>query len=160
MPNLPKLLAGAAIALAGAAALGGAASAEHRDRYRWNGPEGHFVVEARACPDLREDLRDRRHDRGRFGHPGYRERYGDRRDQRVLNCPAHAWHYVPSARERRAGQHGQRLNPTHAVYNARTGSYVVQTRWNQIPVQIDWRGARGHDRYGHRGTGLHFEFRF
>lgn len=32
----------------------------HHRGYRWNGPEGHFVVYANACPDLREDRRDRR----------------------------------------------------------------------------------------------------
>lgn len=168
MPDLPKLLAGAAIALAGAAALTTAANADHPDRYRWNGPEGHFVVEARACADLREDLRDRRDDRGyHYGHRGYgHDRYGsrhsDRRDRRVLNCPRHAWHYVPSPREARMGRYGERLHPTQAVYDRRAGGYVVQTRWNYVPVQIDWRGVRGyrHDRHGYRGTGLHFEFRF
>ena len=45
----------------------------HHRGYRWNGPEGHFVVYANACPDLREDRRDRRRD------TGWRDRREDRR---------------------------------------------------------------------------------
>lgn len=168
MPNLPALFGSAALALAATAGLTTAASADHGDRYRWNGPEGHFVVSARACPDLREDLRDRRgygrHDR--YDRRGYGHHNSGYRDRRVLTCPARAWEYVPSARERRAGRYGYRLRPTEAYFDPRQGHYHVVTRWGEVPVRIDWRGAtrRGHDHnYGHRGyrgTGLNFEFRF
>lgn len=169
MPKLPKLLTGALLALAGGAALSTAAEADHRDRSRWSGPEGYFVVDARACPDLREDLRDRRHGRydphDRYGHErgyGYGRSYGHRgsdwRDRRVLECPRHAWTYVPSARERRMGRYGYRLNPTHAYYDRRQGHYHVETRWGLVPVRIDWQ--RGHHHRGYTNSGLSFQFRF
>lgn len=56
---------------------------------------GEWRIEARECPDLREDRRDDR--RGN----GWGDRREDRRDERVVNCPAHAWHYVPDRGERR-----------------------------------------------------------
>ena len=49
---------------------------------------GEWRVNARACPDLREDIRDYRYDRG------WRDRREDRRDARVIRCPARAWYYV------------------------------------------------------------------
>jgi len=47
------------------------------------------------CPDLREDYRDMRRDRG------WNDRREDRHDSRVVNCPARAWTYYPSRGERR-----------------------------------------------------------
>jgi hypothetical protein len=57
---------------------------------------GEWRVNARACPDLREDRRDARRDRG------WQDRREDRRDQRVVHCPARAWYYVPDRYERRS----------------------------------------------------------
>jgi len=122
-------------------------------RGRWNGPEGYFVVNARACPDLREDYRDQR-----YGH-SQRHRYHDRRDRQVLHCPPHAWDYVPSRREARAGRHGDRLRPTEAFWDPRAGRYVVQTRWGWTPVHVHW-GRSDYRRHGYHQSGLHFQFRF
>ena len=55
---------------------------------------GEWRVNARACPDLREDMRDYRDDRG------WRDRREDRRDVRVIRCPARAWYYVSYPGER------------------------------------------------------------
>ena len=117
----------------------------HHRGYRWNGPEGHFVVYARACPDLREDRRDARR------NTGWRDRREDRRDRRVLNCPDRAWDYVPSRREARAGRTGDRLRPDRAYLDRRTGGYYVETRWGAVPVQVV-QGRGGHDHHG-RGRG-------
>ncbi|MGJ3230174.1 MAG: hypothetical protein ACFE0P_00070 [Oceanicaulis sp.] len=119
---------------------------------RWNGPEGYFVVFARACPDLREDFRDRR------GHGGWRDRHEDRRDRRVLNCPPRAWDYVPSRREARAGRHGDRLRPHTAYWDHNSGRYFVHTRWGPVPVHVQYGHGRGYA--PHHRSGVHFEFRF
>lgn len=120
----------------------------HHDRGRgrgrgWNGPEGYFVVYERACPDLREDRRDARHDHG------WRDRREDRRDRRVIDCPPGAWEYVPSRNERRMGRDGDRLRPTVAYLDRRTGRYFAETRWGEVPVEI--QRSRGHRRGHHRG---------
>lgn len=117
----------------------------HHRGYRWNGPEGHFVVYANACPDLREDRRDRRYD------TGWRDRREDRRDRRVIDCPDRAWDYVPSRREARDGRTGDRLRPDRAYLDRRTGGYYAETRWGAVPVQVV-HGRRGYDHYG-RGHG-------
>jgi len=49
---------------------------------------GEWRINANACPDLREDRVDRRYDRG------WNDRREDRRDSRVIRCPARAWYYV------------------------------------------------------------------
>lgn len=120
---------------------------------RWTGPEGYFVVNARACPDLREDRRDRRYTEGR------RDLREDRRDRRVLNCPPRAWDYVPSRREARAGRHGDRLQPYQAFWDRRANRYVVETRWGVVPVHVHW-GRGDHRRYGFHPSSLHVRFRF
>jgi hypothetical protein len=56
---------------------------------------GEWRLDARKCPDLREDRYDRMHNNG------WRDRREDRRDERVINCPARAWYYVRSPGERR-----------------------------------------------------------
>lgn len=55
---------------------------------------GEWRVDVRECPDLREDVQDYRHDRG------WADRREDRRDARVIKCPARAWHYVRYRGER------------------------------------------------------------
>lgn len=78
-----RLIRGALVAI-GFATLGmGAASA------------GEWRINANKCPDLREDRWDRREDHGRY------DRREDRRDERVIRCPARAWYYVPDRHERR-----------------------------------------------------------
>ncbi|MFP4520286.1 MAG: hypothetical protein ACLFQ5_12625, partial [Oceanicaulis sp.] len=120
-----------------------------RGHGRWNGPEGYFVVHARACPDLREDLRDHRRARtyrhNRRGYEPHHRGYGrpDWRDRRVLQCPSRAWDYVPSRREARAGRDGRRLHPGVAYWDARTNRYYVETRWGAAPVHVDW-GRHGY----------------
>ena len=56
---------------------------------------GEWRVNANKCPDLQEDRWDRQNDRGRA------DRREDRRDERVVNCPARAWYYVRDRGERR-----------------------------------------------------------
>lgn len=116
----------------------------HHRGYRWNGPEGHFVVYANACPDLREDRRDRRYD------TGWRDRREDRRDRRVIDCPDRAWDYIPSRREARDGRTGERLRPQVAYLDRHSGAYFAETRWGPVPVQVIYgRGHHDDRRYGH-----------
>lgn len=123
----------------------------HHRGGRWNGPEGHFLVYARTCPDLREDRRDRRYD------TGWRDRREDRRDRRVIDCPARSWEYVPSRRELRQGRTGERLRPDRAYLDRRSGEFFAETRWGPVPVQVV-RGRHGRDRHDRRrghGYGRH-----
>lgn len=55
---------------------------------------GEWRLNPDRCPDIREDYRDMQRDRG------WRDRREDRRDYRVINCPARAWSYQPSRGER------------------------------------------------------------
>lgn len=55
---------------------------------------GEWRLNPDRCPDIREDWRDMRRDNG------WRDGREDRRDYRVVNCPARAWTYVPSRGER------------------------------------------------------------
>jgi hypothetical protein len=83
MHALSKKLIRTAILAVGLSVIGvGAASA------------GEWRVSANKCPDLREDRRDDHHYFGRH------DRRESRRDERVVNCPASAWYYVPGPRER------------------------------------------------------------
>lgn len=165
MSLIANLAAAAGLAALAVTALPAAADAQSRSQHaqsrdwydygrhnRWTGPEGYFIVAARACPALRND--------GRHG------RYGRHQDRRVLNCPQQAWHYVPSRREARAGHHGQRLHPDLAYWDPRSNRYYARTRWGAVPVHVEYGQAYGyrgygHDRRGYRSrSGLHFEFRF
>ena len=83
MLNIKKFLAAAGMAVIGTVMISGSASA------------GQWYLDAGACPDLREDLRDARHDRGRA------DRREDRRDQRVLDCPRRSWSYRADRNDRR-----------------------------------------------------------
>ncbi|OYX49816.1 MAG: hypothetical protein B7Y90_06030 [Alphaproteobacteria bacterium 32-64-14] len=55
---------------------------------------GEWRLDPRRCPDLMEDYRDMRRDRG------WQNRREDRRDQRVISCPARAWTYDRDRYER------------------------------------------------------------
>lgn len=143
----------AAVVLAGAAATIAPAAADAQRHFHhgrgWHGPEGHFLVYARACPDLREDRRDRRYD------GGWRDRREDRRDRRIIDCPPRAWEYVPSRRELHQGRTGERLRPDYAYWDRRAGGYFVDTRWGPVPTYVvrgrgGRHGYRPHrHRYGH-----------
>lgn len=119
------------------------------DRYQygygyrgWRGPEGYFTLRVNLCPDLRRD---------RFGRRGY-----DWRDREVLVCPDRAWDYVPSVREARMGRTGDRLRPSVAYLDWRTGSYVAETRWGAVPVQLIGRPAWNYHRGRDSGVSFHF----
>ena len=152
-----KFAAAAGLAAIALSALPASADAQYRGGYgaaAWNGPEGYFTVNARACPDLREDFRDTRFNTGRA------DRWEDRRDRQVLHCPARAFDYVASRRELRMGRTGERLNPTVAYFDYRTGQYYVETRWRPVPVRIIAgrgfdAGHRGWDDYGRGHRGRH-----
>lgn len=155
MNFITKLSICAGLAALAVGAASGSAQAQyhggHHDR-GWNGPQGHFIVVAEACPDLREDYRDRRGAYGRhrgrgYGHHNRRGARHDWRDRRVLDCPPRAWRYVPSRYERRIGRTGERLRPDLAFYDRRTGRYEVETRWGDVPVEVIWdrRSHRFHD---------------
>lgn len=49
---------------------------------------GTWVLNPRACPDLREDVRDARRT------TSYADLREDRRDQRIVDCPVSAWSFV------------------------------------------------------------------
>lgn len=132
MSLITQLAAAAGLAALAFTAVPSAAEGQYRGYYDrgWNGPEGHFLVYARACPDLREDFRDARRTTSRA------DRREDRRDRRILDCPPRAWEYVPSRRELRMGRTGERLRPDYAYFDRRSGRYFVETRWGGVPVQI------------------------
>ena len=175
MNMISKLTVTAALAVAGFTAIPAVADAQHgarggpyvqdrdhrgrndvRGGARGRGLEGYFTVRRGMCPDLIEDRRDRRVNRGRA------DRREDRRDRRVLNCPARAWEYVPSRREARQGRYGDRLRPNTAYLDRRTGTYYAETRFGAVPVQII--GGRGYNRgrgqnYNYRRNGVSFSLR-
>lgn len=82
MKNLTKHMIRAGALALGMAALAPLASA------------GEWRLNPQRCPDIREDWRDMQRDNG------WRDRQEDRRDMRVVNCPARAWTYVASRGER------------------------------------------------------------
>jgi phytoene/squalene synthetase len=145
MNLITQLAAAAGLAALSLTALPSSADAQHHG-HRWNGPEGHFLVYVRSCPDLREDRRDRR------VYEGRRDVREDRRDRRVIECPRRAWEYVPSRRELRQGRTGQRLRPTIAYLDRRSGQYFAETRWGGVPVYVVRGRAPGDPRRG-RGRG-------
>ena len=147
MTLIAKLAAAAGLAAISLTALPSGAEAQYRGGHGWSGPQGHFLVYIRSCPDLREDRRDRR------VYEGRRDVREDRRDRRVIECPRRAWDYVPTRRELRQGRTGDRLRPTVAYLDRRSGQYFTQTRWGAVPVYVvrgrspnDHRRGRGHRR--------------
>lgn len=79
---------------------------------------GEWRLDPRRCPDLVEDRVDRRVTRGRAD---LRE---DRRDARVINCPARAWVWTGSRR-------GVRTDPARPAVTAitvRPGGYYYRPR--------------------------------
>ena len=93
---------------------------------------GEWRLNARACPDLREDARDYRHDYGR------RDRAEDRRDARVISCPARAWYYV-----RYRGEHGATPpRPRQIVIDRYGREYYRDYRGRMIAITIDYDWSR------------------
>lgn len=88
---------------------------------------GEWRINANKCPDLREDRWDRRDDHGRA------DRREDRRDERVINCPARAWYYVRDRGERR-GYHSYRRPDEIIVY--RGGHYYRDDRGSLLTLHI------------------------
>lgn len=99
-----RLAAAALLASIGMAGFAGAASA------------GTWHANAAVCPDLREDRFDARY------YSGLGDRREDFRDQRVIDCPAHAWTYYPDRYERRDMY---RMASPGRVYLDRSGRYYA-----------------------------------
>ena len=152
-----KFAAAALLASIGMAGLAGSASA------------GTWHANAAACPDLREDRFDARHFSGRGD---LRE---DIRDQRVIDCPAHAWNYYPDRYER--GDMRRMASPGR-VYVDRSGRYYAVDHHGTaygINVIIDYPRQRStlrfgttlrfgddharHDRRSHRDARRHRNYR-
>ena len=116
-PITKNMIRGAFIALGLTVAGVGAANA------------GEWRINASRCPDLREDRYDRNHDHGRA------DRREDRRDERVVNCPARAWYYVPDRAERRGFRAGP---PPRQVYIHSDGRHYYRgDRGAMITLRID-----------------------
>ncbi|MCC5995810.1 MAG: hypothetical protein JJU18_05500 [Oceanicaulis sp.] len=112
-------LCAAAAALSAAAALPAPAEAQRYGPPR--APEGHFVVNAQACPQLhRAAVSFHRAPPARF------------------SCPRQAWRYVPSRREARFGITAPRHGGT-AYYSRQIDGYVSRTRAGTVPVRVVWR---------------------
>ncbi|WOI53429.1 hypothetical protein [Parvularcula sp. LCG005] len=132
--NKKMILAGLfAFGSMGAASLGSAVA-------------GEWYLNPRACPDLREDVRDRRIDEGR------RDRREDRRDERIVDCPASAYTYVASRHELRRGDRLPARPRFERVYKTKGGQYVGVTRRGQrVAINVrpnhDYRGGRYAGRY-------------
>lgn len=111
---------------------------------------GVWHLDARSCPDLREDRRDARHNNGRY------DRREDRRDRRVIDCPPRSWTYVESRYERRHGIQrgsGGRRGTPGIVYTNRNGQFFRIGRGGRyvpIEVVVNYRNHRGYRNRGHR----------
>ncbi|WP_203294771.1 hypothetical protein [Maricaulis parjimensis] len=146
MTSIKTLAAALVLSTLGSAAFAGAASADT------------WVLNASACPDLREDRHDSRVTTSRAD---LREDYEDRR---VINCPPRAWRYEADrwdARLRPARFDNHRFDTPGTVYRARNGGFYIMDRWGDrrwIDVRIEYPRGRYHDRRyrfddrsGHRG---------
>lgn len=135
MISIKSLTAALALSTLGSVAFAGAASADT------------WVLNAAACPDLREDRHDARITTSRAD---LRE---DWEDRRVINCPARAWHYEGhywDPRHRPAQFSHGRFDTPGIVYRSRDGGFYVVDRFNGtrwIDVRIEYPRDR---RYGHR----------
>lgn len=141
MKYLKPIIAAAGLALLGSVVTTGSASA------------GTWYLNASACPDFREDRRDRRYNYGRW------DRREDRRDRRVIECPPRAWTYVADRYEQRYGFErgtGARRGTPGIVYRDGPGQFFRVNRRGErryIDVVIErprWRQGRHADRRWHR----------
>jgi hypothetical protein len=114
---------------------------------------GTWVLDAAACPDLREDWHDSRVVTGRF------DRREDFRDRRVIDCPPRAWSYETSRwdyRHHPAFYDSVRYGTPGTVYRARNGGFYVMDRfgnrhWIDVRIEYPHRYRHGHARpYGWR----------
>jgi len=135
MINIKKIATAATLAIISTVMVSGAASA------------GEWRLDARSCPDLREDRRDARHYDGRWD---VRE---DRRDQQVIDCPPRSWTYVASRYEQRNGFErgsGVRRGTPGLVYTSRQGDFYRVNRRGErqwINVVIDYPRYNNGQRY-------------
>jgi hypothetical protein len=90
---------------------------------------GEWRVNVRECPDLREDRQDYRRDRG------WRDRQEDRRDARVIRCPARAWYYV---RYRGENPRYQPERPREIVIYPNGREYYRNSRGSLIALDLDF----------------------
>lgn len=117
MKHLLKIGAAAAFTTLTALAVAPAANA------------GTWHLDARACPDIREDYRDARRWTGRG------DRREDIRDQREIRCPARAWTYQPDRYERTYRNTNYRT--PGVVYQARRGGYFAIDRYGRRnPIRV------------------------
>jgi hypothetical protein len=91
---------------------------------------GEWRLDPRACPDIREDWRDARRDRG------WNDRREDRRDRRVVHCPARAWYYVPDRYERRGWRPAR---PSEVIILRDGRPYYRDYRGGLVRLGIDVR---------------------
>lgn len=94
---------------------------------------GEWRLNAYKCPDLREDMRDARHDNG------WRDRREDRRDYRVVSCPARAWSYHPSRGERWNDRRHRDAYPREVVVYRDGRVYQRDYRGNLVSLGINLR---------------------
>lgn len=141
MPALKTIAAALALSTLGSVALAGTASADT------------WVLNAAACPDLREDRRDSRYNEGRM------DRREDYRDRQVINCPPRAWRYENSRWDRRsqpAFYGNGRYGTPGTVYRARNGGFFITDRhgarrWIDVRIEYPRNHRRPVDRrYDHR----------
>jgi hypothetical protein len=101
---------------------------------------GEWRINARACPDLREDIRDYRY------NDGWRDRREDRHDARVIRCPAKAWYYVRYAGERRNSYVPPR--PREIVIDRWGREYYRDNRGAVVYLDVDFDYGRRDYRRG------------
>jgi hypothetical protein len=137
MTSIKTLAAALVLSTLGTAAFAGSASADT------------WVLNAAACPDLREDRHDSRITTGRAD---WREDY---RDRRVINCPPRAWRYESrhwNDRYSPARFDTHRFDTPGTVYRSRNGGFYVMDRWGErrwINVRFEYPRGR-HNAYRNR----------
>jgi hypothetical protein len=121
MKNLTKRMIQAGALALGVFAVAPAASA------------GEWRLNPDRCPDLREDYRDMSRDRG------WRDRAEDRRDYRVIECPARAWNYYPSRGERRDDRRYRDAYPRRVYLYSDGRVYERNRRGDLVSLGVNLR---------------------
>lgn len=99
--------------------------AQYRAPARQIAPQGYFTVNARACPQLGAQ------------QARMTSRANHRRGQSVaVTCPSQAFNYVPSRQEVRFGYDARRMQTNRARWDARSRSFVADTRYGVAPVRV------------------------
>jgi hypothetical protein len=95
---------------------------------------GEWRLDARRCPDIREDWRDARVDYGRA------DRREDRRDRAVTVCPRSAFVYVSDRRDDRRGYDNNRGYGNNRGDDSRRGykarSYKARDAYRAPPMKL------------------------